>query len=114
MWVAGAELGLAQVGALTSRLDGDRQTDPIVLRRAVSGSPRLWEWHRAARHGKEARRDVVVELCDETGERVVARWVLVGATPVRWTAAALDANAHDVAMEEIELTIERLEWSSEE
>ena len=106
---------MAQVGALTSRVDGDRQTvDPIVLRRAVSGSSPLWEWHRAAGRGKQWRRDVVVELCDETCERVVARWVLVGATPVRWTAAALDANAHEVAMEEIELRVERLEWSSEE
>lgn len=114
MRVGGTDLGFAHVGPLTSRADGDgHRVDAVVLRRAVSGSARLWEWY-AASEPDQRGEDVVIELCDDAGEAVVARWVLVGARPVRWSGPTLDANARDVAMEEIELVAEGLEWSKEE
>ena len=57
-----------------------------------------------------ARRNVVVELLDEHHEQVIARWKLEGAWPTRWTGPTLDASGTDVAMEEIELAYERLDW----
>jgi phage tail-like protein len=55
-----------------------------------------------------------MELYDESFEHVVARWTLVDARPVRWTGPTLDAIGQDLAMEEIELTYERLEWAAPE
>ncbi len=114
MWVGSTEIGFTQVDPLTSRTDGDgRRVDAVVLRRAVSGSARLWDWYSSS-VGERPGEDVVIELCEAADGVVVARWVLVGARPVRWTGPALDANAEDVAMEEIELVAEGIDWSKEE
>jgi phage tail-like protein len=110
--IGDTELGFAHVGPLTVRGEVGRQIpDPVVLRRAVSTGAQLWQWHAGSSRGERSRRDVVVELCDDAFQRVVARWVLVGAHPVRWTGPTLDANDREVAMEEIELQYERLEWT---
>jgi phage tail-like protein len=105
------ELGFAEVGPLTVRAERNRPVpDAVVLRRAVTGATDLWDWHARAAHTQKLALDVVIELCDATWERIVARWVLVAARPVRWTGPRLDANTQEVAMEEIELVGERLEW----
>lgn len=109
------EVGFAWVGPLNStlrRAGGEAQLTPLVLRRAVSRSLELWDWHQAAAAGA-ATRDVTIELLDASHREVVARWVLRGARPVRWTGPALDASGHEVAMEEIEVAYDRLEWQSE-
>lgn len=77
-----------------------------------SDARELWRWRAEAMHEENcARRTVVVELLDEHQEQVVARWQLEGAWPTRWTGPTLDASGTEVAMEEIELAYERLDWT---
>ncbi len=108
------EIGIAWVSPLTSRSLPDRSAvETVVLRRAVSTSRLLWDWHQGGRSDPAAQR-VVIELQDSTQTRAVVRWILHGARPIRWTGPELDASAQRVATEEIELTYERLEWENGE
>jgi phage tail-like protein len=51
---------------------------------------------------KNFKKDILVDLCDETGKAVV-RWKVLGALPVRLEAPHFDANSNDVAIETLEL-----------
>lgn len=49
-----------------------------------------------------AKRDILVDLCDETGAAVV-QWKVQSALPVKLDAPSFDANTNDVAIESMEL-----------
>ena len=51
---------------------------------------------------KRAQRDVLIDLCDESGAPRV-RWKVQGAIPVKLDAPTFDANSNDVAIESMEL-----------
>ncbi len=48
------------------------------------------------------KRDIVIDLCDESGA-VVVRWTVQGALPTKLDAPTFDANSNDVAIETMEL-----------
>jgi phage tail-like protein len=55
-----------------------------------------------------AKRDILIDLCDEAGVPVV-RWVVQGALPVKLDAPAFDANSNEVAIETMELVAHGLQ-----
>jgi phage tail-like protein len=82
----------------------------IVLRRALCGDRLLYVWREAVMAGKKDRRRVEIRQLDENCEATRSMWVLEGAWPCRWSGPIFDANASEIAMEEIELAFERLIW----
>lgn len=54
-----------------------------------------------------AKRDVVIDLCDEAG-RPVIRWTAAAAMPVKLDAPALQAAGNEVAVASLELVAARL------
>jgi len=48
------------------------------------------------------RRDILVDLCDETGLAVI-RWTVKGALPTKLDAPTLSANSNEVAIASMEL-----------
>jgi len=54
-----------------------------------------------------AKRDVVIDLCDEAGSAVI-RWTVAAAMPVKLDAPALVAAGNDVAITSMELVAARL------
>jgi phage tail-like protein len=59
----------------------------------------------------EARATVVIELMSEDRASTVAQWKLINARPSKWTGPTLAAKgASDVAMEELTLVCEDLEF----
>ena len=113
------EYGFAEVGPLTSATDSeaaDGRRDhghrfaPVVLRRALTIGTELYEWRRAIVAGKKDRRDVTIRQLSAPGGRVVNSWRLVGAWPSRWSGPSFNAQANDIAMEELELTYDDLLW----
>ena len=82
----------------------------IVLRRALGDDRRLYAWREAIMAGKKDRRRVEIRQLDENGAAISSAWILEGAWPCRWSGPLFDANASEVAMEEIELAFERLIW----
>jgi len=109
------EVSVASVSPL--HLPDGKHTDPdlrqtVVLRRAVSGSRVFFDWNNATRAGKEDVRTVTITLLDGANGKPAGIWQLTGARSVRWTGPDFDALADEVAMEEIEITYDSVNWRS--
>lgn len=87
------------------------RTGDVTLRRGLIGDLRLFEWVKSVREGVPGRRTVTVTLLDEARTPVCA-WVLRGAQPKRWTGPTLNAHGADLALEELVLVAERLDFES--
>jgi phage tail-like protein len=80
----------------------------VVVRRGMTSSRELWEWWDRVRDGEVDRRNMSIELLDDT-RQVVARWQVSSAWPIRYTAPDLNAESDDVAIETLELTHEGID-----
>ena len=87
-----------------------RQT--VVLRRAVSDSRTFYDWNLACRAGKKDMRPVMIALLDSPGGKPACIWQLTNVRAVSWTGPGLDAMAHEIAMEELELIYDSIVWRS--
>jgi phage tail-like protein len=87
-------------------------TQGVVLRRGLIGDRRLFDWLKSTREGRPDRRMVTIVLLDEA--RVpVCEFVLHEAQPTKWVGPTLAAKSGgEVAMEELHLVVERIEFSS--
>jgi phage tail-like protein len=74
---------------------------PLSLQQGLVDTT-LWDWHQDVIDGSITRRDVTIELLDETG-RQAWRWVCQGAYPAKWSGADLDAVSGSIATESVEL-----------
>ena len=74
----------------------------IVLRRGLTDSDRLWQWHQQVVAGTVKKRDLSIVLLDAAGEERW-RWNVTQAFPVKWTGPELKADASAVAIETLEL-----------
>jgi phage tail-like protein len=83
----------------------------IRLRRGVTFSDELWNWHHAFVTGDGRRRDGIVLLQNEQQTPVKA-WVFSGGLPVRWSGPALDAGQSRIAIEELEIAHQGLELAA--
>jgi len=88
-----------------------KSTD-VTFKRGVVSSQDLWDWiEQARRTGVAAQREVVITLRDEAGQAVQS-WTLHGAVPMKYTGPTLAAKGGtDVAMEELVLSVETIEFS---
>lgn len=87
-------------------------TGDVVLKRGVVGDRRLFDWLTAVRDGTPSPRTVTISLLDEARE-VVATWRLTNAQPRKWVGPTLVAKGGgDVAMEELHLTADRIDFES--
>lgn len=82
----------------------------VILRRAVDGSRVFHNWQQVSRAGKPDLRTVSIVLLSAAGGDPLHRWELANARPVRWSGPALDALSGELAMEELEITYEYVEW----
>ena len=86
-------------------IPGMRQPAKLTLKRGITrGGAFLADWlkNTYADPFKNAKQDILIDLCDETGQPVV-RWTVQGALPVKMDAPTFDANSNDVAIETLEL-----------
>ena len=92
------------------KLPGLTRHSNVVLKRGITHSLDLYQWHRAVVEGRtsDARRNVVVVLSDETGNDV-ARFTLRNAWPTKYVGPSLNADGNEMAVETLELTHEGLE-----
>jgi phage tail-like protein len=93
---------------LVRKLPGRASYHDIILKRGVTNSRELYDWHFAGLQGQVDRRNVAIILMDEAGSEV-ARWRLRNAWPRKWEGPDLDAEANEVAMETLTLTFESIE-----
>lgn len=84
----------------------------VSLKRGMSDDLSVWTWVRAAVAGEDEPRTVTIRLLDAQ-QRPVCAWVLHGARPTKWNGPALVATGASVAIEEIVLAADSIEFSTE-
>ena len=114
--------GLGQLTELVSVRDGGdpnasrvvvgpTKFEPVTIERGITRDDAFEKWAQAMRQGAGGapRKDVRIELHD--GERrLTVAWVLKGALPVKIEAPDLNADSNDVAIEQLTLAYEGLEF----
>jgi phage tail-like protein len=90
------------------KLTGLRKFANISLRRGFTTSKALWDWYRNVLNGVADRRGGAIILKDEE-HRDVLRWEFENGWICKWEGPALNATTNDVAVESIEICVERVE-----
>lgn len=82
----------------------------VTLKRGVTSSLELFNWHRQVVNGEiaNARRNLAIIVLDEAG-RDVARFNVFNAWPRRYDPGDLNARGNDVFIESLELVNEGIE-----
>lgn len=81
----------------------------IVLKRGLTDSRELSNWRKGVVSGDLERKDGSIILLDDKRHEV-ARWRFTAGWPSKWTGPELNALGSDVAIEELEICHEGLEW----
>jgi phage tail-like protein len=74
----------------------------ITLKRGITDSDALWNWHQDVVNGIIIRKSGFIILLDGEGNEKW-RWSFERAYPVQWTGPELRADSNTVAVESIEL-----------
>jgi len=92
------------------KLPGLRKFANVILKRGLTASMELYEWHKQVLQGQiaTARRNVVVVVEDEAGADQ-ARFVVSEAWPAKYEAGHLNAKGNEVLIETLELANEGIE-----
>lgn len=95
----------------TDYFPGIQQPINLSLNRGImiNGSL-LWNWIKGIRGDFVEKRDLIIDLCDETGHPVIS-WHVRNAWPTKLDAPAFNAGTNEVAVESIELIANGLEIS---
>jgi phage tail-like protein len=78
----------------------------LTLKRGLTDSPVLWNWHRDVVNGKVQRKSVSVIVWDVWDVQINDqrwRWDFKDAYPVKWTGPELKWDSNTVAIETLEL-----------
>jgi phage tail-like protein len=92
------------------KIPGNLSYDDLVLRRGITDSKALWDWRQKVIDGKvnDARANGSVIMYNQAGEEI-ARFNFVNGWPSSWKGPDVKADDNAVALEEITITIERLD-----
>jgi len=92
------------------KLTGLRKFANIALKRGFTENKQLWEWYKNVLNGIPDRRNGSVVLQDESPERNdVLRWNFENGWICKWEGPTFNASSNDVAIESIEICVERVE-----
>lgn len=85
------------------KFPGRVEQQNIRLRRGVTFSPKLWDWFNVGvLTGKASRKNLSIIVAD-SGNRVVQRWDVLSAFPVRYEGPELKVDSVQAALEALEL-----------
>jgi phage tail-like protein len=90
------------------KLPGLKKFTNIALKRGYTDSKELWEWRKKVMDGKTERKSGSIVLLNEAREEAL-RWNFYEGWPSKWEGPALNAKNNEVAIETLEIAIEKLE-----
>lgn len=90
------------------KLTGLRKFANIALKRGITENKDLWDWYKDVLDGSVERRNGAVILLDEDRNEVL-RWNFEGGWICKWEGPSMNATSNDVAIESIEICVERVE-----
>ena len=92
----------------TARSSGIVKSGSVTLKRGLAAKgDRFSEWHTLFKENTARRAAMTITLLDESGSPMVV-WTLTNAFPRKISAADLNADGNEVAIESIELEHEGL------
>ncbi len=90
------------------RIPGRSRAENIVLKKGVTAGDEISRWRAAIEKGvRDVRSGSIILLDAEMNEKT--RWNFYDAWPCRYEAPALDAGGAEVAVETLELCVDRIE-----
>ena len=90
------------------KIPGRTRVGNIVLKKGVTSGSELYRWRQAVERGeRDVRSGSIVLLDHEMNEKT--RWNFYEAWPCRYEAPLLAADGDTVAVETLELCVERIE-----
>jgi phage tail-like protein len=90
------------------KLFGLRKYSNIALKRGFTQNKELWTWYRNLVNGRVDRRNGAIVLVDEEQQDVL-RWQFVEGWIAKWEGPAMNATTNEVAIESIEICVEKVE-----
>jgi len=97
-------------GQVTSsrKLPGMAKFGNITMKWGITDSVELYEWFRDVMSGVIERRNGSIILLDLEGQEKL-RWNFFEAWPTKWDAPNFSAKSNEIAIETLELVVERVE-----
>jgi phage tail-like protein len=83
----------------------------IVLERGYTATDDLWQWRKNIEDGQIDRRSGSVIILDQDGETEVKRYNFFEGWPCKWYVPDMDADTSGMAVEKIEIAVEKVEAS---
>jgi phage tail-like protein len=80
----------------------------IVLRRGYTATDEMWEWMKSVIDGHVERTSGSLVLLGDDAETEIVRYDFFEAWPCRWKGLVLDGKGKGVAIEELEIVVERV------
>ena len=81
----------------------------IVLERGYTATDDLWQWRKNIEDGKIDRRAGSIIILDQDGQTEVARYNFYEGWPTKWNVPELDSDSSSMAIEKIEIAVEKVE-----
>ena len=96
---------------ITRKLPGLHKVGDITLKRGVTKSAELYDWHKNIVNGVSDRRNGSIILLDDDGSDAV-RWKFWDGFPRKYEGPSFNAKGNDVAIEALVICCERIERES--
>ncbi len=87
---------------------GRNKWHDVTLKRGYTNDPELWQWRKSVVDGRVERRSGSIIICADDGSEIV-RYNFFDAWPTKWTGMKLDSKGTETSIEELTLTVERIE-----
>lgn len=91
------------------KLPGQTKYTNITLKWGLTDSTELWDWFQKTSDGKVTRKDGSIILRDLDGVTEKIRWNFFDAWPTKWDGPDFNAKSNDLAIETLELAVEKIE-----
>ena len=81
----------------------------IVLERGYTATDDLWDWRLNIEEGTIDRRSGSIIILDQDGTTEVARYNFYEGWPCKWYIPDMDSDSSGMAIEKIEIAVEKIE-----
>lgn len=96
-------------GIHAQKIGGIHKTTDVTLKRGVVDSGGLQNWLAQVRDGSLRASDVLITQLNPSGQAMLS-WRLRNTVPRKFTGPGLTAKGNDVAIEELVLSTESIQW----
>ena len=97
-------------GVVHRKIPGVHKTSDVTLKRGVIKASALDQWINSVRNAPTASQPTLTLIQRDERHATVATWRLIRGYPLKYTGPALNGKATDVAIEELVLSSESIEW----